>query len=154
MFPNGVVYEGVGTEPFKMRGESGANDSMVPLGDNLLELTADMPVNPLTAVLKDFRTYRPRNHREFLEYVQQRASAVGLRKYAMQDATSAALYLANLDQIRAFRHRRESLNLKMKSPPNHLHRHTRHPRPPVFFLYLSFHNAAKHHSPRSPTHGR
>ncbi|TXT15923.1 hypothetical protein VHUM_00426 [Vanrija humicola] len=105
MFPNGVMYEGVSDEPFQMRGESGANDSMVPLGDNLLELTANMPVNPLTEVLRDFRTYRPRNHQEFLTYVQQRASAVGLREFAMGDATSAALYLANLDQIRAFRHR-------------------------------------------------
>jgi indoleamine 2,3-dioxygenase len=29
MFPNGVVYEGVSTEPMYFRGESGANDSMV-----------------------------------------------------------------------------------------------------------------------------
>ena len=28
MFPNGVVYEGVGDEPLSFRGESGANDSM------------------------------------------------------------------------------------------------------------------------------
>jgi len=109
MFPNGVIYEGVSKEPFKMRGESGANDSMVPLGDNLLEITANMPVNPLTNVLKDFRTYRPRNHQTFLEYVQRRATAVGLRDFAMKNANSAALYLANLDQIRAFRHRREYL---------------------------------------------
>jgi indoleamine 2,3-dioxygenase len=108
MFPNGVVYEGVAEEPFKMRGESGANDSMVPLGDNLLEITANMPVNPLTNVLKDFRSYRPRNHQEFLEYVQQRATAVGLREFAMGDSNSAARYLANLDQIRAFRHRHVS----------------------------------------------
>ena len=53
MFPKGVVYEGVSEEPFKLRGESGANDSMVPLGDNLLELTAHMPSNPLTTVLRE-----------------------------------------------------------------------------------------------------
>src|SRR4051794_673785 len=30
-FPRGVIYEGVSTEPMFHRGESGANDSMVPL---------------------------------------------------------------------------------------------------------------------------
>lgn len=105
MFPGGVIYEGVSDEPFKMRGESGANDSMVPLGDNLLEITAQMPVNPLTEVLRDFRTYRPRNHQAFLEYVEKRAAAVGVREFALENANSAAYYLAAVDQIRAFRHR-------------------------------------------------
>ncbi|KAI9597205.1 hypothetical protein BDF19DRAFT_436193 [Syncephalis fuscata] len=104
MFPNGIIYEGVSTERFKLRGESGANDSMIPLGDNLLELTAGHPNNPLTEVLKDFRTYRPRNHRLFLEHINYRATSLGLRKFATADANSAALYLANLDLIRSFRH--------------------------------------------------
>jgi indoleamine 2,3-dioxygenase len=30
MFPKGVVYEGVRDDPMEFRGESGANDSMVP----------------------------------------------------------------------------------------------------------------------------
>lgn len=30
MFPNGVIYEGVSETPLSFRGESGANDSMVP----------------------------------------------------------------------------------------------------------------------------
>ena len=38
MFPNGVLYEGVDTEPKFYRGESGANDSIVPTCDNLLQL--------------------------------------------------------------------------------------------------------------------
>jgi indoleamine 2,3-dioxygenase len=105
MFPNGVIYEGVSDQPFKMRGESGANDSMIPLGDNLLELTPRMPINPLTNLLHEFRNYRPRNHRVFLEYVQHQAQRLGIRSFACADANSAALYLANLDMIRAFRHR-------------------------------------------------
>lgn len=108
MFPNGVIYEGVSDEPFKMRGESGANDSMIPLGDNLLEITSQMPVNPLTEVLRDFRTYRPRNHQSFINYVQDRATAVGIREFALANANSAAWYLANVDQIREFRNRHVS----------------------------------------------
>ncbi|OZJ03285.1 hypothetical protein BZG36_03738 [Bifiguratus adelaidae] len=105
MFPHGVIYEGVSDTPMFLRGESGANDSMVPLGDNVLQLTARMPENPLTKVLRDFRTYRPTNHREYLEYVQYKADELGVRDFAMSDSESAAWYLANVDQIRAFRHR-------------------------------------------------
>jgi indoleamine 2,3-dioxygenase len=105
MFPDGVIYEGVSDQPMVHRGESGANDSMVPLGDNLLQITDVLPENPLTKVLRDFRTYRPSNHREFLEYVQDKAKKVQLKEFALQDANSAALYLSNIDQIRAFRHR-------------------------------------------------
>lgn len=35
MFPNGVIYEGVNDEPRYYRGESGANDSIIPTNDNL-----------------------------------------------------------------------------------------------------------------------
>ncbi|KAK5003669.1 hypothetical protein LTR28_009880 [Elasticomyces elasticus] len=85
MFPNGVVYEGI------------------PLCDNLLQI--DMPVTPLTDILTDFRAYRPGNHREFLEWVRDRSQAVGLKAYALQDPTSAALYLGALNQVRDFRWR-------------------------------------------------
>ncbi|MCJ1378972.1 hypothetical protein MMC17_002071 [Xylographa soralifera] len=103
MFPNGVVYEGVSDEPMSFRGESGANDSMIPLMDNLLAIP--MPSTPLTEILTDFRSYRPGNHREFLEWVQARSEAVDLRGYAMQEPSSAALYLKALDQVRDFRWR-------------------------------------------------
>ncbi|KAJ9664975.1 hypothetical protein H2201_004839 [Coniosporium apollinis] len=103
MFPNGVVYEGVSEEPMSFRGESGANDSMIPLCDNLLQIT--MPETPLTDILRDFRSYRPGNHREFLEAVKDCAEGNGLRSYALEDAGSAALYLRALNQVRDFRWR-------------------------------------------------
>ncbi|CAG8496327.1 6833_t:CDS:10, partial [Scutellospora calospora] len=85
-------------QPMFPNGESGANDSMIPCMDNLLQLTEKMPDNPLTEVLKDFRKYRPTNHKKFLNYVQNRANEVN-------DANSATHYLENMDQIRAFRNR-------------------------------------------------
>jgi indoleamine 2,3-dioxygenase len=120
MFPHGVVYEGVSEEPLSFRGESGANDSMVsshfpihylqptdsekiPLCDNLLQIT--MPDTPLTSILQDFRSYRPGNHREFLEYVKSRSSTLSLKSYALQEPSSAALYLLALNQVRDFRWR-------------------------------------------------
>ncbi|KAK4542099.1 hypothetical protein LTR36_007130 [Oleoguttula mirabilis] len=79
MFPAGVVYEGQHDDtPLFFRGESGANDSMIPLLDALLQIP--MPANPLTEILKDFRSYRPKPHREFLAVVRERAEAVGVKE--------------------------------------------------------------------------
>lgn len=115
MFPNGVIYEGVSETPLSFRGESGANDSMVntrngyshnlvglwfadlitnasqvPLCDNLLQIA--MPETPLTKILEDFRQYRPGNHREFLEWVKDSASTVGVKEFALTDPQSAGKY--------------------------------------------------------------
>ncbi|KAL8418894.1 hypothetical protein RB594_002193 [Gaeumannomyces avenae] len=117
MFPDGVVYEGVSNgEAWNFRGESGANDSMVPLMDNLLQIP--MPDTPLTEVLKDFRQYRPSNHRQFLQYVKERSAAERLREYALGLAKDAAqeedaeavlescrLWIQALNQVRDFRWR-------------------------------------------------
>ncbi|KAJ8124837.1 hypothetical protein O1611_g8803 [Lasiodiplodia mahajangana] len=63
MFPDGVVYEGINdNKPMSFRGESGANDSMIPLMDNLLQI--QMPSTPLTEILQDFRQYRPNRRAE------------------------------------------------------------------------------------------
>ncbi|KAG0015033.1 hypothetical protein BGZ81_000126 [Podila clonocystis] len=121
MFPKGVIYEGVSDEPMYHRGESGANDSMVPMGDNLLQLTENMPSNPLTAVLRDFRTYRPHNHAEFLQYVEDKARESQVRNFAEMDANSSAIYLAAVDQIRNFRNRHWSFTKE------YIIKHTKHP---------------------------
>ncbi|EQK98581.1 indoleamine 2,3-dioxygenase-like protein [Ophiocordyceps sinensis CO18] len=82
MFPDGVVYEGLNDEqPLSFRGESGANDSMVPLMDNLLQVP--MPTTPLTAILKDFRDYRPSNHKAFLQHVRDRSLELDLKAFAL-----------------------------------------------------------------------
>ena len=105
MFPNGVVYEGVSEEPLSFRGESGANDSMVPLMDNLLALS--LPSTPLTTILTDFRSYRPGNHRQFLAWVSAQSIALDLKAFALDPAhpTSSLWYLRALDQVREFRWR-------------------------------------------------
>ncbi|KDQ21352.1 hypothetical protein BOTBODRAFT_150132 [Botryobasidium botryosum FD-172 SS1] len=106
MFPQGVIYEGVDDErPQYFRGESGANDSMIPLGDNLLEITASLPENELTSVLRDFRRYRPPTQREYIESIEARARLAKVKAFASTDAKSLALYVLNVDQIREFRNR-------------------------------------------------
>lgn len=120
MFPDGVVYEGINdNKPLSFRGESGANDSIVPLMDNLLQIT--MPNTPLTEILRDFREYRPSNHKGFLFHVRERSVELDLRNYALakgpyshaatdpseQDLVrdSRSLWLQILNQVRDFRWR-------------------------------------------------
>jgi len=103
MFPNGVVYEGVSAEPMSFRGESGANDSMIPLCDNLLQIT--MPDTPLTEILQDFRQYRPGNHRQFLEAIKEYTKVAHFATFALANPVSASLYLRALNYVREFRWR-------------------------------------------------
>ena len=104
MFPDGVVYEGENdNRPMYFRGESGANDSIIPLLDHILEVP--MPKNPLTEILIDFRNYRPKPHRVFLSYMMSKAAELGVRQYCCQDTGLAQLYLKLLDHVRSFRWR-------------------------------------------------
>lgn len=105
MFPNGVLYEGTNQERMHWRGESGANDSIIPTADNLFQLYEKMPKNPLTDILKDFRTYRPPSHNLFLTQVEERAKESGVYAFATLDPQSTLLLLLNIDQIREFRMR-------------------------------------------------
>src|SRR5271156_4627697 len=104
MFPNGVIYNGENNnKPLFFRGESGANDSIIPLLDHLLQVP--MPSNPLTDILKDFRNYRPKPHRMLLSYVMSKATEVGVREYCCKDPETAVLYLRLLNHVRSFRWR-------------------------------------------------
>lgn len=75
------------------------------------------PETPLTEILKDFRKYRPSNHRAFLKHVRDRSIEVNLREFAvrLQGVPSAEedeavwesrrLWLQLLNQVRDFRWR-------------------------------------------------
>jgi indoleamine 2,3-dioxygenase len=79
------------------------NLMQIPLCDNFLEIS--MPSTPLTNILRDFRAYRPGNHRDFLSWVAARSSSLGIKSYALSSASSASLYLHALNQVRDFRWR-------------------------------------------------
>lgn len=106
MFPDGVVYEDqFDNKPQSFRGESGANDSIIPLLDYLCEVP--MPSNPLTTILRDFKNYRPKPHRMFLAYVQSSAAELKVRDFCVHKAglEIAGLYLKVLNHVRSFRWR-------------------------------------------------
>lgn len=108
MFPCGVTYEGV-TRPgtwsnVQLRGESGANDSIIPAMDNFLGLADEMPSNELTEILRDFRSYRPIQHTAFLTDIEERSRRLGVAAFAAGDVGgSFMLLLEALDHVRDFR---------------------------------------------------
>lgn len=111
MFPKGVIYEGVSEQPTHYRGESGqlcasrqlsylvltsvltgANDSIIPVLDNLLQITQRLPKNELTETLREFRSYRPSAQRTYLEYLERRSVDLGIANFARETPESLALY--------------------------------------------------------------
>jgi len=101
MFPEGLIYEGVDPEPRYYRGETGAQDSMIPATDNFLEL--HYPKNKLTEYLEDLRDYRPKDHRAYLEWIQKASAQVGIKKTALSTSRSAVALLENLHLVAKFR---------------------------------------------------
>lgn len=104
MFPDGVIYAGqFEDEPQYFRGESGANDSIIPLLDGLLEIP--FPSNPLTDILVEFRNYRPAPHRAFLAHVREKAQSLGVREMSLKNLSTRILYLRLIDSVMRFRWR-------------------------------------------------
>lgn len=85
--------------------------------DNFLQVP--MPETPLTEILKDFRSYRPSNHKAFLMHVKERSLDLDLKNFALGYNTPApsnpeevdalresrSLWLQILNQVRDFRWR-------------------------------------------------
>ena len=55
-----------------------------------------MPENPLTEILRDFRKYRPGNHKDFLVWISEVAQGGQLypsvKDYALQNSKSTCKY--------------------------------------------------------------
>jgi indoleamine 2,3-dioxygenase len=59
IFGPGVTYEGVWDEPKAFRGQTGAQDDIIPMQDIFSGVINHYPQNELTKYLLDLRTYRP-----------------------------------------------------------------------------------------------
>jgi indoleamine 2,3-dioxygenase len=103
--PQGVRYEGVaelGDRPQKLRGETGAQSTIVPALDAALGVAhAD---DPLRAYLAEMRDYMPPRHHAFLESVEGappvRGAVLALRE---RNAEVAEAYDTCLHWLEAFR---------------------------------------------------
>ena len=76
--PNGIAYEGVESyagQPQQLRGETGAQSSIVPSLDAGLGI-AHAP-DPLTLYLQEMRDYMPPRHRSFIEVLEKATDDLG-----------------------------------------------------------------------------
>ena len=93
LLPDGLVYEGVGENgenvTMQIYGETGAQSSIVPAIDALLGVTHK--AGWLTEYLQDMREMMPRQHRLFLQELEQRGSV----RAFVETCTQRALLLEN-----------------------------------------------------------
>ncbi len=66
IFGDGVIYEGVSDEPVQYRGQTGAQDNIIPTADIFTGVIDYYPQNDLTKYLLDLRSYRPKCIQNFL----------------------------------------------------------------------------------------
>jgi indoleamine 2,3-dioxygenase len=102
--PHGVIYEGVdayGGQPLRLRGETGAQSSIVPSLDAALGVTHR--TDPLRPYLLEMRNYMPPPHRDFIKAVEDGPQ---VREYVIanrQDGTLRDAYNQCLHLLERFR---------------------------------------------------
>jgi indoleamine 2,3-dioxygenase len=67
IFPNGLTYQGVWKEPHAYRGQTGAQDNIIPTADIASGVIHYYPQNQLTQYLMDLREYRPQCVQDFFK---------------------------------------------------------------------------------------
>lgn len=102
IFPNGVLYKGVSDTPQVYRGETGAQDSIIPSVDTAFGLS--YPRNALTDYLFQMRKYRPYNHVAYVDDLKKKQEKHELKKFGLEDSYSTFLMLQNIHSTFAFRH--------------------------------------------------
>lgn len=108
LFGPGVVYEGVWEEPQQFRGQTGAQDDIIPMEDIFSGVINYYPQNELTKYLLDLRTYRPKCIQEFfidLESTVRRVHSNGLAGYLydVKSVVGLVRLLGILEQVYHFR---------------------------------------------------
>ena len=105
IFENGLIYEGVWDEPKAFRGQTGAQDNIIPTMDIFSGVILHYPENDLTRYLMDLRSYRPKCIQQFLEDLKKfmfQKPLVGTLKN--QNNQKGAIYLLELlEEIYSFR---------------------------------------------------
>ena len=67
LFGDGVIYKGVWSEPKQFRGQTGAQDDIIPMEDIFSGVIKRVIKNELTKYLIDLRSYRPKCIQNFFK---------------------------------------------------------------------------------------
>ncbi len=96
--PDGLIYGGVSDRPLRLRGETGAQSSVVPALDAALGIEHKPDV--LRDYLWEMRDYMPPAHRAFIAALESRPS---LRRAALEDCSLREAYNACVRGLERFR---------------------------------------------------
>lgn len=112
MYPNEEIIFNLGDteEVYSFRGETGAQDSIIPSIDSLFQIK--YPKNKLTEYLYNLREYRPKDHQAYIEYNKEMSEVVNLVELIKTNASCCLGYLRNLNCIRLFRRKHWNLTKK------------------------------------------
>ena len=105
IFGDGVIYEGVSDKPVQYRGQTGAQDNIIPTADIFTGVIDYYPSNDLTKYLLDLRTYRPKCIQNFLEDIKNEMGNNRLfhNLKASNNEEGLCLLIQILDEIYYFR---------------------------------------------------
>ncbi len=108
LFGDGVTYTGVWDEPKQFRGQTGAQDDIIPMEDIFSGVINYYPKNELTKYLLDLRTYRPKCVQQFFIDLENEVAAIherGMFGYLKEQKSVIGLsrLLGILEQIYHFR---------------------------------------------------
>lgn len=108
LFGDGVTYTGVWDEPKQFRGQTGAQDDIIPMEDIFSGVINYYPKNELTKYLLDLRTYRPKCIQQFFIDLENEVGGIherGLFGYLKEQKSIVGLsrLLGILEQIYHFR---------------------------------------------------
>ncbi len=117
-----IIYEGVSDKPRTLRGETGAQSSILPLLDSFLKIHHER--TPLVLQLEDMRNYMPSEHRALLALVDALPS---VRDQASKDAWNDVL-----DALAAFR------RLHLAWAEGYIHKHVADPHGTGGTVYMQW----------------
>ena len=108
IFGPGVIYEGVWDEPMAFRGQTGAQDDIIPMQDIFSGVIFHYPQNDLTKYLLDLRAYRPvcvQNFFSDLSETMEKIHSKGLLGLLKErnDVDSLCFLIGILEEIYHFR---------------------------------------------------
>jgi len=112
-YPNEEIKYHLGDDNYEThayRGETGAQDSIIPSVDSFLQL--DYPENKLTEYLFNLRQYRPKDHQEYINFMKENSKLLKFKEYCLQDSKSSIILLKNLNCLRMFRKKHWNLTKK------------------------------------------
>ena len=103
IFGEGLLYENVKEERVKYRGETGAQDDIIPTLDILTGVTQFYPDTILTKYLHDLRDYRPKIIIEFFNDLENESKNLKDRIFDLCGRRGLIYFLSIVNEIYLFR---------------------------------------------------